>query len=92
MKVIKKTATIALSAAVAGLCCAAPAGAHPVDDPCRAAGTVSVNFLCRMMPIAPTLDHDVDLTQGSATINGQPLPQLPAPTPGATAAAPAGGS
>jgi hypothetical protein len=29
------------------------------------------------MPIAPGLDHDIDLTQGGGTLNGQSLPEMP---------------
>lgn len=37
-----------------------PAAAHadPIDDPCG----LAIAFLCRFVPIAPDLDHDVDLT------------------------------
>ena len=53
---------------------ATPAAADPVDDPCQ----LAVTFLCRFMPMAPGLDHDIDLTQNSGTLNGQDLQQIPA--------------
>jgi len=37
---------------------AVPAGAGPVDDPCQ----LAVVFVCRLLPIAPDLEGDVDLT------------------------------
>jgi hypothetical protein len=57
MSVWKKAAIIALGAVTTGLSLAGPAGADP--DPCRGVAF----FICRMVPIAPDLDHDVDLTQ-----------------------------
>ncbi len=60
---IAATAMLATATVVA-----APAGAQPGDDPCE----LAVTFLCRFVPVAPDLDHDVDLTQ-----------QLPAADPNA---------
>lgn len=74
---VTRTAALALGIGVAALCFAAPAGADPNDDPCQ----LAVTFLCKLVITAPNLDHDVDLTQGSPTINGSQLPQLPSPTP-----------
>jgi hypothetical protein len=37
----------------------AAAVADPAGDPCG----LAVSFLCRFMPMAPTLDGDVDLTK-----------------------------
>jgi hypothetical protein len=70
-----KTKAVFVAAAViaSALGIAAPAGADPVDDPCQ----LGLSFLCRFMPIAPGLDHDIDLTKGSDTLNGQQLPQIP---------------
>lgn len=62
---------IGLIAAAFGV--AAPAGADPADDPCQ----LAVSFLCRFVPMAPDLDHDVDLTQDPGALNGQPLPEPP---------------
>ncbi|TAM65219.1 fibronectin-binding protein [Mycobacterium sp.] len=87
MKIVKKAVMAAIGAAVAALCCTAPAGADPANDPCE----LAVTFLCKFMPVAPNLDHDIDLTQGPATINGVSVPQLPASNPsGAPAASPFG--
>jgi hypothetical protein len=77
MNVIRKAVAVAVGTVVGAVCFVAPAGADPADDPCQLAGA----FLCGFMFIAPTLDHDVDLTEDPATINGTPLPQLPSPTP-----------
>jgi hypothetical protein len=57
MSVWKKAAIIALGAVTTGLDLAGPAGADP--DPCRGVAFI----ICRMVPVAPDLDHDVDLTQ-----------------------------
>jgi hypothetical protein len=57
MSVWKKAAIIALGAVTTGLYLAGPAGADP--DPCRGVAFI----ICRMVPVAPDLDHDVDLTQ-----------------------------
>jgi hypothetical protein len=75
MSVWKKAAIIALGAVTTGLPVAGPAGADP--DPCR--GVAS--FICRMVPIAPDLDHDVDLTQDPNGLTdggaGQSAPDQP---------------
>ncbi|OPX10182.1 hypothetical protein [Mycobacterium sp. AT1] len=48
----------------------------PADDPCQ----LAVSFLCRFMPIAPDLDHNLDLTRLQPTGPGAPLPEdLPLP-------------
>jgi hypothetical protein len=40
----------------------APSGfAESSDDPCE----LALNFFCRLLPIAPDLDHDIDLTTPS---------------------------
>jgi hypothetical protein len=36
-----------------------------------------MSFVCHFLPVARDLDHDIDLTQGAATLNGDPLPQMP---------------
>lgn len=59
MSIVKKAAIILSGAVTTGLCLAAPAGADPGFDPCHS----SVPFLCRMFPMMPDLDHDIDLTQ-----------------------------
>jgi hypothetical protein len=51
---------IATAAALAtGLMVATPASAEPGDDPCG----LAINVLCQFVPVAPDLDHDLDLTQ-----------------------------
>jgi hypothetical protein len=37
----------------------APAAAEPGENPCE----LGLSFVCHFLPIAPDLDHDVDLTQ-----------------------------
>jgi hypothetical protein len=73
---VLKRAAVALSGAVmTGLCLAAPAGADPGFDPCHS----SVPFLCRMFPMMPDLDHDIDLSQDPDAWTGG---QGPASQPG----------
>lgn len=73
----------AAAVAAGGMCAsvvlATPAVAEPVEDPCG----LAVTLLCRFAPIAPSLDHDVDLTQDSAVVNGQQLPRTPEAPEGA---------
>jgi hypothetical protein len=59
MRTVRKAAIAVLGAVVTGACLAAPAGADPGFDPCRS----MFNPICRMVPIMPDLDHDIDLTQ-----------------------------
>jgi hypothetical protein len=56
---LKKAAILALGTATTGLYLAVPAGADPDVDPCR---SIAIPF-CRLLPMVPDLDHDVDLTQ-----------------------------
>ena len=59
MSALKKAAIIALGTMATGLYVAVPAGADPGSDPCR-------NLfipICRLLPIMPDLDHDLDLTE-----------------------------
>jgi hypothetical protein len=65
MSVLKKAAIVALGALTTGLYLAIPAGADPDIDPCRAIPV----FICRMVPMMPDLDHDVDLTQDPNGLN-----------------------
>jgi hypothetical protein len=64
---------VGVSALTVGL--AAPAGAAPGGDPCP----LAVSFLCNFVPIAPDLDHSIDLTENPGTIAGQSVPQMPSP-------------
>jgi hypothetical protein len=65
MSVLKKAAIIALGTVTTGLYLAIPAGADPGDDPCRAIAIP----ICRLVPIMPDLDNDVDLTQNPDGLN-----------------------
>jgi hypothetical protein len=65
MSVLKKAAIIALGTATTGLYLAIPAGADPRDDPCHGIAIP----ICRLVPIMPDLDHDVDLTQNPDGLN-----------------------
>ncbi len=74
----RKMALIVAAAFVAAsLGAAAPADADPGDHQCP----LAVSLMCRLLPIAPGLDHDIDLTQGPGTLNGQSLPQMPENAP-----------
>jgi hypothetical protein len=59
MSFVRNVAVAALGTVATGLLLAAPAGADPGFDPCRS----MFNPICRMVPIMPDLDHDIDLTQ-----------------------------
>jgi hypothetical protein len=72
----KRSVIVAVGMIAVLLTTAAPADADPADDPCQ----LAVSFLCRLVPIAPDLDHNIDLTQEPAIVNGQPLPETPAGT------------
>jgi hypothetical protein len=74
MVTLKKAVIVTVGAMAVALGVAAPAGADPGDNPCQ----LAVSFLCRFVPLAPDLDHDIDLTQSPGTINGQQLPEMPA--------------
>ena len=50
---------IAVAAFIAAVVLASPVHAEPVDEPCA----LAVSLLCRFVPIAPSLDGDVDYTQ-----------------------------
>lgn len=77
MITLKRAVIMAASVVAVGFGLAAPAGADPGDNPCQLAAT----FLCRFIPMAPDLDHDIDLTKQSGTLNGQSLPEMPSAGP-----------
>ena len=68
---LKRTAIAAFAALMAGLFFAAPAAAYPGDNPCD----LAITFLCRFVPIAPDLDHDIDLTQQQPVDPNAPPPE-----------------
>ena len=62
----------------AGTFLAAPAHADPGDNPCE----LAINFLCQFVPVAPDLDHDIDLTQQQPVDPNAPPPEsLPVVNP-----------
>lgn len=81
MRLLLIAGFVALGLASA-LTSAGPAVAGPGDNPCA----LAINLLCRFVPIAPELDHDIDLTMPAAPDNpvpasldpGNPLPPGPA--------------
>ena len=75
---LKRALTIVTSAVAAAAFFATPANADPGDNPCE----LAINFLCRFMPVAPDLDHDVDLTQLQPVDPNAPPPEsLPVVAP-----------
>jgi hypothetical protein len=70
---------ICLAAALAAAALfAVPANADPGDNPCE----LAINFLCRFAPVAPDLDHDIDLTQLQPVDPNAPPPEsLPVADP-----------
>jgi len=76
--VLKRAVVAAATALAAATLFAIPASADPGDNPCE----LAINFLCRIVPIAPDLDHDLDLTnQQPADPNAPPPDSLPAVNP-----------
>lgn len=73
MMTMKKAVVLAVGLSALTVGVAAPAGAAPGQDPCP----LAVSLLCNFVPIAPDLDHSIDLTENPGTIAGQPVPQMP---------------
>jgi hypothetical protein len=59
---------------LAGGTLAAPAGAEPMP-PCE----FGLSFLCSMLPVAPDLEGDIDLTQDKPPANSLPEDQVADP-------------
>jgi hypothetical protein len=68
---LKKAMLIATSATAAAVFFAVPASAEPGGNPCE----LAITFLCKFVPIAPELDHDVDLTQQQPVDPNAPPPE-----------------
>lgn len=68
---LKRTVIAAAAVLAAGTMFATPASAEPGDNPCEFA----INYFCKFMPIAPDLDHDVDLTQNQPVDPNAPPPE-----------------
>lgn len=68
---LKTTVVAATAALTAGVLLATPANAEPGDNPCE----LAINFLCQFVPIAPDLDHNVDLTQQQPVDPNAPPPE-----------------
>jgi hypothetical protein len=78
VSVITKVTVAAVSALGAALFVAVPATAEPGDNPCE----LAVTFLCKFVPVAPDLDHDLDLTQQHPVDPNAPPPEsLPVVNP-----------
>jgi hypothetical protein len=76
--VLKRTVIGAAAALAAATFLAVPASADPGGSPCE----LAINFLCRFIPVAPDLDHDIDLTQQQPVDpNGPPPDSVPAVDP-----------
>jgi hypothetical protein len=66
-----KALVIAIGVVGAQLATANPAAADPTDDPC----SLALSFICRLVPVAPNLEGDVDLTKQQPPVD----PADPAP-------------
>ena len=75
MSRLGKAVAVAVGAGALALGMAAPAAAVPANDPCQ----LAVTFLCQFVPIAPDVEHSIDLTQEAGVIAGEPVPQMPSP-------------
>jgi hypothetical protein len=67
---LKRTAVVAAAALVAGMLLAGPADADPGDSPCE----LAISYFCKFVPIAPDLDHDLDVTQQQPVDPSAPPP------------------
>jgi hypothetical protein len=78
MCVVAKMTAALVSMLAAAVMLAGPASAEP-GNPCE----LAINFLCRFVPIAPELDHDIDLTQQSPPVDpsAPPPESLPVVSP-----------
>jgi hypothetical protein len=56
---LKRALIIVTSAIAAAAFFATPANAEPGDGPCE----LAISYFCKFVPVAPDLDHDLDLTQ-----------------------------
>ena len=79
---------IALAAITVGGALMAPWGYAPatvVADPGEPSCPLSMILMCRLLPVAPDLDDDIDLTQPSPPSSVEVTPPLPPPAgvPGA---------
>ena len=75
---LKRTAAGAAAALAAGVLRAAPANAGPTDSPCD----LAISYFCKFIPVAPDLDHDVDVTQlQPVDPNAPPPDSLPVADP-----------
>jgi hypothetical protein len=73
-----RTLVTAAALMTAATLLAGPAQADPGDNPCD----LAVNFLCRFVPVAPDLDHDIDVTQQQPVDPNAPPPEsLPVVNP-----------
>ncbi|SEH61446.1 hypothetical protein SAMN04489835_2040 [Mycolicibacterium rutilum] len=69
---VKRFLGAALVACGATLFAAVPAGAQPGGPPsCE----LALAFLCRYIPMAPELDHNIDLTEQQPVDPNAPLPE-----------------
>lgn len=74
---LKQAVIASVAALAASPLLATPASAEP-DNPCE----LAINSLCRFVPVAPGLDHGLDLTQQQpADPNAPPPESLPVANP-----------
>lgn len=70
-------AGLAVLSIISALVLTPAVGATPGENPCG----LAINLLCRFVPIAPDLDHDIDLTQPAGPDNPVPASLIPVPEP-----------
>ena len=68
---LKRALIIVTSAVAAAAFFATPANADPGDNPCE----LAISYFCKFVPIAPDLDHDIDVTQGQQVDPTAPPPE-----------------
>jgi hypothetical protein len=75
---LKRPLIIVAAAVAAAAFFATPANADPNDSPCE----LAISYFCKFIPVAPDLDHDIDLTQQQPVDPNAPPPDsLPAINP-----------
>jgi hypothetical protein len=69
---LKKVIIAAVGACGVAVALAVPAGAQPDRPPCD----LALSFVCNIIPMAPDLDHNVDLSTQVPVDPNAPNPEL----------------
>ena len=72
---LKRICVVALASCGAAVAFAAPAAAQPDRPPCD----LALSFICNLIPTAPDLDHNVDLSTQVPVDPNAPDPEMQPP-------------